>query len=232
MDIKILELIEGADLARGLTIIIDVFRAFTLECYLFAYGAQKILPTGSLDEARALAALFPDAVTFGERRGARVEGFDFGNAPSEVAPEDVLQKLVIHTTSAGTQGLVHAQHADEIITGSLVNARACARYIRARAPEQVSIVAMGNQGVSRAEEDVICACYIKSLLTGETYDVESAVADLPQGAGAKFLDPLKPEFPANDLPLCTALDRFDFVIRCEHEQGHLVNRKIEVASKI
>ena len=32
MEIQILELIEGARAARGLTVIIDVFRAFTLEC--------------------------------------------------------------------------------------------------------------------------------------------------------------------------------------------------------
>ena len=34
MEIRILELIEGAKKAEGLTVIIDVFRAFSLECYL------------------------------------------------------------------------------------------------------------------------------------------------------------------------------------------------------
>ena len=32
--IKILHLIDGAKQAEGLTVIIDVFRAFSLECYL------------------------------------------------------------------------------------------------------------------------------------------------------------------------------------------------------
>ena len=41
MDIRILELIEGAKRAQGLTVVIDVFRAFSLECYLFARGARK-----------------------------------------------------------------------------------------------------------------------------------------------------------------------------------------------
>ena len=36
MEIRILELIEGAKKAEGLTVIIDVFRAFSLECYLYA----------------------------------------------------------------------------------------------------------------------------------------------------------------------------------------------------
>ena len=35
MKVKRLQLIEGAKQAEGLTVIIDVFRAFSLECYLY-----------------------------------------------------------------------------------------------------------------------------------------------------------------------------------------------------
>ena len=38
--VKILRLIEGAKEARGLTVIIDVFRAFSLECCLYDMGAK------------------------------------------------------------------------------------------------------------------------------------------------------------------------------------------------
>ncbi len=34
-NINILHLIEGAKQAKGLMVIIDVFRAFSLECYLY-----------------------------------------------------------------------------------------------------------------------------------------------------------------------------------------------------
>ena len=54
MDVRVLELVEGAREARGLTVVIDVFRAFPLECYLFALGAKAIYPIGSVEEARAL----------------------------------------------------------------------------------------------------------------------------------------------------------------------------------
>ena len=46
MNIQILQLIEGAKAARGLTVIIDVFRAFSVEAYLFAQGAEMIIPVG------------------------------------------------------------------------------------------------------------------------------------------------------------------------------------------
>ena len=47
MNIKILELIDGAKQAEGLTVVIDVLRAFSLEVCLFAQGAEKIYPIGS-----------------------------------------------------------------------------------------------------------------------------------------------------------------------------------------
>jgi 2-phosphosulfolactate phosphatase len=46
MNIKIFQSIEGAKKATGLTVIIDVFRAFSLEAYGFSMGAQKIIPVG------------------------------------------------------------------------------------------------------------------------------------------------------------------------------------------
>jgi len=46
MEIRILELIEGAKKAEGLTVIIDVFRAFSLECYLYARGASAVFRGG------------------------------------------------------------------------------------------------------------------------------------------------------------------------------------------
>ena len=48
MKIEILECIEGAKKAEGLTVIIDVFRAFSLEAYLFSKGALRIIPVGQL----------------------------------------------------------------------------------------------------------------------------------------------------------------------------------------
>ncbi len=48
MNIKILQLLEGAQNALGLTVIIDVFRAFTTACYAFDLGASKIIPVGDM----------------------------------------------------------------------------------------------------------------------------------------------------------------------------------------
>ena len=65
MNIQTLHLIQGAGQAQGLTVIIDVFRAFSLECYLYDMGAAAILPVGDLDVARRLKAEHPDYVLIG-----------------------------------------------------------------------------------------------------------------------------------------------------------------------
>ena len=216
MEIQILELIEGARKAEGLTVIIDVFRAFSLECYLFDRGAAAVYPVGSIEEARALKEAHPDYVLIGERGGRKCEGFDFGNSPSQTEGADLAGKCVVHTTSAGTQGIVNAIHADEILTGSLVNAAAIASYIRKTQPEKVSLVAMGNGGVREAKEDVLCARYIKTLAEGKYFDIDGQVRLLREDGGEHFFDPDNQEvFPETDFWMCTKHDIFPFVLRVE-----------------
>ena len=47
------DFVEGARNARGIVVIIDVFRAFSTACYCFRSGADKIIPVGAVEEAIA-----------------------------------------------------------------------------------------------------------------------------------------------------------------------------------
>lgn len=219
MKVKIEHLLEGARRAEGYTVIIDVFRAFTLECYMYSFGARQIRPVGAVEEVFALREHFPGCVLVGERKGKKLEGFDFGNSPSTLPPEAVRGKTVLHTTSAGTQGIVAAKNAEEILTGSLVNASALARYILGKNPETVTLVAMGTAGLVAAEEDEICAEYLKSLLLGEPMaDIQERADGLRWTAGAKFFNPANADrFPQGDFAASTAVDRFDFILKIEKD---------------
>lgn len=111
MNIQILEMIEGARQAKGLTVIIDVFRAFSLECYLMAKHPAQLCPVGAKETAYAWKENHPEAVLIGERHGVILPGFQYGNSPSQTADVDLEGKTLIHTTSAGTQGIVNAAGA-------------------------------------------------------------------------------------------------------------------------
>lgn len=228
--IRTLHLIEGAKQARGLCVIIDVFRAFSLECYLYDRGAEAIRPVGSVEETLRLNERIPGSLLIGERGGAKIEGFDYGNSPSTVPAEAVIGRTILHTTSAGTQGIVNAAQASEILTGSLVNARAIAEYISHRQPEEVSLVCMGNAGIAPAQEDELCAAYIESLLRGQPMeDIARRAADLQFGGGAHFFDPLRQHiYPEADFHLCIRRDVFPFVLRVEKDALGFVSRRVEL----
>ena len=227
MDIRILHLLDGARNAEGLTVIIDVFRAFSLEAYLYESGAASIVPVGTVEDAFLWKEKHPDYILAGERNGKKVDGFDLGNAPSAVKDIDVKGKTVIHTTSAGVQGLVSAENSSEIITGALVNASAIARYIQKKNPSVVSLVAMGWNGIRETEEDELCAAYIKSILEGKPMqDIMQQADALRYTEGKKFFDPSQQSvFPEADFPLCTAVDVMDFVIHVRHTVDGLVTER-------
>jgi len=220
MNIEILQLLEGAQKARGLTVIIDVFRAFSTACYAFQAGIQRIYPVGDLEKAYFLKQQNPDFLLVGERNEQKPEGFDFGNSPSQLLESILTGKSMVHTTSSGTQGIANAKYAEEIITGSFVNAQAIINYIRRQNPEQVSLVCMGYSCQYPTDEDTLLAVYIKNELEGVPNDFQAMVEQIRTGDGARFFAPEKQEWaPAEDFDLCLSLNRFDFVLKVENENG-------------
>jgi 2-phosphosulfolactate phosphatase len=230
MKINILSLIKGAQQARGLTVIIDVFRAWSVACYVFDNGAENIIPVGDIDRAYRLKKENPTLVLMGERNGKKPRGFDYGNSPTEIETVDFTHKTIIQTTSAGTQGMVNATNADEILTGSFVNAQAIITYINMHKPKEVSLVAMGSSGIRRADEDTFCAQYIKNALEGTPNDFLKIVEHLKESSSAqRFFDPAKTWVPERDFDLCLLLNKFNFVVKSEaYEKKHLVLRKIQL----
>lgn len=230
MNIEILQLTEGAKKAKGLTVVIDVFRAFTTACFIMNNSAEAIYPVGSVEEAFRLKDILPNCLLVGERNEVIVPGFDYGNSPANIEHTDFSGKNIVHTTSAGTQGIVNAVNADEIITAAFVNAPAVVRYIKKAAPENVSIVCMGKAALSPAEEDTWCAEYIRALLLGEDYDIKDRLLKLRELEGRRFFRPDNQEqCPERDFFLSTLVGIFDFVLRVEKTpQGLLRLRKIRI----
>ncbi len=214
MNIQILQLLDGAKKASGITVVIDVFRAFSMEAYMFSLGAEKIIPVGDIELAYKLKEENPDIILAGERHGKILPGFDTGNSPSELSKLDLTGKTVVHTTSAGTQGIANAINASEILGASLVNASATAEYIKQSGKKNVSLVCMGLETLSETEEDTLCAEYIKSLVLGTPLDIESEIKKLKYTSGAKFFDKTQNDvFPENDFYMCTDFNKFDFVLK-------------------
>jgi 2-phosphosulfolactate phosphatase len=230
MKVEILEFVEGARKAKGVVVIIDVFRAFTVACYAFDARAVRIIATSEVSNALQLKLKYKNSVLVGERDEKKIEGFDFGNSPTEIIKADLSGKTVIHTTTAGTQGLINARNADSILTGSFVNVSSIVKYIKSIDPEYVSLVAMGYRATLSSEEDLICAEMISAELRNKRFISKKKIANLQNTSGKRFFDPANIDFsPPTDFFLCTMINRFDFVLKATRRfDGNVDLMKIEL----
>ena len=166
MEIVIDSLLEGARRARGVVVIIDVFRAYTTAAVALSKGAEKIILVAEVDEAIALRNDGAGDMCVGEVGGMRPEGFDFNNSPSQISAADLGGKTIIQSTRAGTVGMNAAGEADHLYGGSLAVASATVEAVRRLDPPLVTIVAMGSEGRIRTDEDEQCALFMRNLLQG------------------------------------------------------------------
>lgn len=216
MEVIKTDFVKGAQTARGIVVIIDVFRAFSVACYCLEQGVEFLSPVGSIEQTLKYKEQYPDAILVGERNGEKIQGFDLGNSPSQVLQTDLADAKVFHTTHAGTQGLVNATQADEILTGALVNAQATVNYIKSKAPKLVTLVRMGWKAEEQTEEDNVCADYLEALLLDTPYDkaaIKLKLIDSP--CSKRFFAPEISHSPEQDFHLCTQLNKFDFAVKAK-----------------
>jgi len=229
MNIHILQLLDGAKDATGLTVMIDVFRAFSTSCYAIKKGAEKIIPVGNIEKAYQFKEEHPEYLLMGERNEMKPCGFDYGNSPFQLLHANLKGKTIVHTTSSGTQGIEAAAHVPEMITGSFVNAHAIINYIKKQNPETLSLVCMGYACEYPTDEDTLCAEYIRNELKGLPNDFNTMKEIIRKGSGKRFFEAEKQEWaPREDFDLCLDLNRFNFVLRVEKESNFNFLQKVEV----
>ena len=197
-------LLAGAKAARGMAVIIDVFRAFTCTPLMFALGLKKSILVSHPHEALALKNRDKDLILVGEVGGLPIEGFDLGNSPSEILQRGTSYfkgKTAVQRTSAGVQGALAALDvADEVMVASYNIARATSQYIYAKQPVQVSLVAMGWDLKERAPEDDWCARYIAHLLGAGDYNHLGML--MHQTNGNRYLPGWNYKTPVNKFWMC------------------------------
>ena len=229
MEIRMGSLVRDAREATGTTIIIDVFRAFTTAAIAFGRGATQITLVAEADDALELHRSAVGDLLMREVDGKRPEGFDFGNSPFEISNADVAGKSLVQSTRAGTVGVAAAENADSIYLGSFVVAQATANAVRRQWPDVVSIVAMGDQGRVRSDEDEQCGIYLRNIIEGRKPDFDSVKSlIMTGGATQKFFDDGQPQYHPEDVALALEVDQYPFAMRISREDGLLVARKHEL----
>lgn len=227
MKIKTFSFLTGAAKAEGLAVIIDVFRAYTTAAYLLAKQAKKIFVVSEIGTAKKLKARLNNPILIGERKGIRIEGFAYNNSPFFISRENFFNKEIILSTSAGTKGIIAAENADKILTGSFVNLKATADYIKNQNPAVVSLVAMGNNGTTKADEDELYAQELEQLLKGKKTLTQSQIKDkLRSPAGDRFFNKkTQSEMPKEDFEYCLKINKFNFAIKAVEKRNGIYQLK-------
>src|SRR6266542_5954411 len=88
---------------RAVVVVVDVLRATSAICAAFMNGVDKIIPVGTVEEARAYKQ--KGFLVAAERDGLVLDFADFGNSPYNFTPERVKGKTIVYSTTNGTQAI-------------------------------------------------------------------------------------------------------------------------------
>ncbi|MCP4566954.1 MAG: 2-phosphosulfolactate phosphatase [FCB group bacterium] len=203
-------------------VILDIFRASTSITAALAAGAEKILVAGSMAEAEKLKSAADSVpVMAGERSGFRIEGYDLGNSPREMLPDNVSGKTVIFNSTNGTKLLRRFDHFETVIVGSFVSMMATVDYL-SRFENDPVVCCAGTVGRESNEDTLAAGLLISSLDRPESVLDDAAVSAvrLVQNSQGDWVKWARHSFHgrylasidlAEDLDFCLDLDRFHFV---------------------
>ena len=153
--------------SSDVSIMVDALRASTT-ITLALNNFKKVIPCFTPEEAFRLRDE-TGGILAGERGGAKIEGFDIGNTPSEIKDLKTSSDTLILTTSNGTRILENMN--SKILIGSMVNAKAVGEKSIQLASEHIDVVMAGVKG-EFAIEDFLAAGEILYWISQNSDDCE------------------------------------------------------------
>jgi len=198
-------------------IVIDVIRAFTVAHHAFLGGVKEIWLADSKEAAFCIKDKYPHVLLTGERNGLPIPGFDLGHSPAAIAKQPLAGKTLVQTSTNGVKAAFHALHAKEVYVTGFSNAKTTAKWVRRKWKDKdnarINMIASHPTG----EDDLACALYMESILTGSgTIKPESVIKEIVNASVAKkFLDPGQPAFNPADLEFCINERDCGFVMKMD-----------------
>ncbi len=154
-----------------IAIVVDVLRASTTIVTLLSFIDEVYITTSTQREEE-------NAIYIGERKGRKIEDFDFGNSPTEIlANKDIIkeryengEKVILSTTN-GTRVLKNL-NSKYIFIGAIVNAKYVAETVKDF--ENVSLVPCHRENNFSIDDFIGCGIIAKYL--NREYDEFTKVA--------------------------------------------------------
>ncbi|MBN9342921.1 MAG: hypothetical protein BGO76_07055 [Caedibacter sp. 38-128] len=211
-----------------ITVIIDVFRAFTTACYVLERHPASYFYSYSCKAVEKLTLQTVNPFLIGKpEKGSQLK-YHIPNSPTHVAKKEIKNRNIIHRSESGARGILSSQKVDLILAAGFVNARATVDYIKTFKNSIVTILPMGHEATSPSLEDEICAQYLLALMNSKCFDTSIYVLELASGPGKYFFSDDQDQYPKEDFAMCLELNKFNFAIQAQLHSDYAVLKRRDI----
>lgn len=215
--------IQPEKIKDKIVVIIDVLRATSVMITALANGAKAVYPYKDIESVLENSKKSKSFVLGGERKGLKIEGFDFGNSPLEYTKEAVSGKDMFMTTSNGTRAIENsANGSKKLFIAAFLNVESVAKKILEENDDTVIICSGTDNNFSL--DDALCAGEIIRRVKEKNRDIQltdislamKRLAETSLGIeetleGSKHFEYLNTIGFYGDMNHCFTMDMFDIV---------------------
>jgi 2-phosphosulfolactate phosphatase len=150
----------------AIVVVTDILRASSAIVTAFMNGAERIIPVGTLEEAKAFKE--KGFMVAAERDGIVRDFADFGNSPYNFSPERVKGKQIVYSTTNGTNAIQLASSGRQVLIGAYLNLTALAQHVR-REKLDLLVLCAGWKNKYNLEDTLFAGALAQQVLQDEGF---------------------------------------------------------------
>ena len=151
---------------EAVVVVTDILRASSAIVTAFMNGVERIIPVGTLEEARAYKER--GFMVAAERDGIVRDFADFGNSPYNFSAERVKGKEIVYSTTNGTNAIHLASSGQQVLIGAYLNITALASHI-IESGNDLLILCAGWKNKFNLEDTLFAGALSKLVLEDEHF---------------------------------------------------------------
>ncbi len=168
---------------EAVVVVTDILRASSAIVTAFMNGVDRIIPVGTLEEAKAFKE--QGYMVAAERDGIVRDFADFGNSPYNFSRERVKGKHIVYSTTNGTTAIHLASSGFQVLIGAYLNLTALVRHI-IDTERDLLILCAGWKNKFNLEDTLFAGALAKRVLQDEHFyticDATNGAMDLYEAA--------------------------------------------------
>ena len=150
----------------AVVVVTDILRASSAIVTAFMNGVERIIPVGTLEEARNFKER--GFMVAAERDGIVRDFADFGNSPYNFSPERVKGEQIVYSTTNGTNAINLASSGSQVLIGAYLNISALAKHIK-EAGKDLLILCAGWKNKFNLEDTLFAGALSQLVLEDDQF---------------------------------------------------------------